>query len=241
MWINTLKSGCGHAQAAPSLISGLLVCHNCGAQWVDDTTLTDNQLAQTLVKTALNNKIAAALEVKQSQPMHLLTSSQNESWRTPAKYIEAARLVMGSIDLDPASSELANETIKATQFFTKEQNGLALPWHGNVWLNPPYGKTNNQSNQGLFTNKLVSDYRDGSVQQAVLLVNFYTGYAWFAPLRELPMCMPDHRVSFIDSVTNVAGGAAKASSVFVYFGNSVREFYRIFKQFGPCGQFSLGS
>ena len=28
----------------------------------------------------------------------------------------------------------------AAQHFTIEDNGLYKPWHGRVWLNPPYGK-----------------------------------------------------------------------------------------------------
>ncbi|MFA6385960.1 MAG: hypothetical protein WCW29_04420, partial [Candidatus Paceibacterota bacterium] len=42
----------------------------------------------------------------------LLYNSGNFEWYTPSVYIEAAREVMGSIDIDPASTALANETIK---------------------------------------------------------------------------------------------------------------------------------
>lgn len=172
----------------------------------------------------------------QSQPMGLLAQSLNDSWRTPERYIEAARQVLGQIDLDPASSVIANETIKAGKFFTKEDNGLDQPWFGNVWINPPYGKTNNLSNQGLFAQKLILDYHAGRVKQGIILVNLYSGYGWFAPLRVLPMCMVDHRISFIDPTTDQEGDEAKASSVFIYVGKDPARFYRIFKQFGPCSQ-----
>lgn len=178
------------------------------------------------------------IEFRQPQPMALLTSSKNDSWRTPSRYIEAARLVMGSIDLDPASSEIANETIKATSIFTKDNNGLDKNWFGNVWLNPPYGKTNNLSNQGLFAHKLVTEYNAGRVAQGILLVNLYVGYGWVAPLRELPKCEVDHRISFIDPETDEEGDEAKASSVFIYVGSNPSKFFSVFKQFGACGQLS---
>lgn len=47
---------------------------------------------------------------------------------------------MGSIDLDPATTEAANADIKAAAFFTAETNGFDQRWTGNVFLNPPGGK-----------------------------------------------------------------------------------------------------
>jgi hypothetical protein len=69
----------------------------------------------------------------------LLTQSNQNDWRTPRKYLDAARAVMGAIDLDPASSAEANETVRATRFYTEADDGLRQPWRGCVWLNPPYG------------------------------------------------------------------------------------------------------
>ena len=57
---------------------------------------------------------------------------------TPAKEVEAAREVLGTIDLDPASNPQAQETVKAEKFFTEDDDGLSKEWDGNVWLNPPY-------------------------------------------------------------------------------------------------------
>ena len=69
----------------------------------------------------------------------LLSQSDQNDWRTPRKYLDAARAVMGEIDLDPASSAEANETVRAIQFYTENENGLGQPWKGRVWLNPPFG------------------------------------------------------------------------------------------------------
>jgi ParB family chromosome partitioning protein len=74
-----------------------------------------------------------------SKPHDSNNSGENE-WYTPIKYIESARLVMGTIDLDPATSVIANEIVKAKTFYTKEDDGLTKSWFGNVWLNPPYAQ-----------------------------------------------------------------------------------------------------
>ena len=49
---------------------------------------------------------------------HVANNSGENEWYTPIDYINDAREVMGSIDVDPASSDIANEIVKATQYFT---------------------------------------------------------------------------------------------------------------------------
>lgn len=94
--------------------------------------------------------------------------TKSSEWYTPPKYIEAAREVMGGIDLDPASCATANQIVKATAYYTKEQNGLEQNWKGRVWLNPPYGRTvrmkaTRKSTIGLFIEKLLQEYEHGNV------------------------------------------------------------------------------
>ena len=56
---------------------------------------------------------------------------------TPSVYVEAARSVLGAIDLDPASCAAANRTVQAARYYDKVDDGLAQPWHGRVFVNPP--------------------------------------------------------------------------------------------------------
>ena len=45
----------------------------------------------------------------------------NDEWYTPAGVVEGAREVMGRIDLDPASTAKANETVQAKAIYTVEE------------------------------------------------------------------------------------------------------------------------
>jgi hypothetical protein len=68
-------------------------------------------------------------------------STGNEEWHTRKKYINLAREVFGGkIDVDPASSDLAQQTVQATTYFTKDNDGLKQEWHGHTRLNPPTGR-----------------------------------------------------------------------------------------------------
>jgi len=57
--------------------------------------------------------------------VHGRFGSGQVDWWTPTRYLEAARDVLGAIDLDPASSAGAQANVRATQYLTKETNGIA--------------------------------------------------------------------------------------------------------------------
>jgi hypothetical protein len=111
--------------------------------------------------------------------MRHIVSSETDEWFTPSIDIEAVREVMGGIDLDPVSCELANITVRATRFFTAKDDGLLCEWHGRVFLNPPYRR---DGIQGKFVEKLVNEYRSGRCIEAIILVGNRTECDWFAPL-----------------------------------------------------------
>lgn len=77
-------------------------------------------------------------KIGEQKKTHISQNSGNNEWYTPKEYIDAAYRVMGEIDLDPASSDIANSTVQADTYFTAEDDGLKKGWYGRVWLNPPY-------------------------------------------------------------------------------------------------------
>lgn len=60
-------------------------------------------------------------------------------WYTPPEIFQA---LGETFDLDPASplNGTAWLHVPAARFLTARENGIAAPWQGFVWLNPPYGR-----------------------------------------------------------------------------------------------------
>ena len=125
---------------------------------------------------------------------HVKNNTNEVDWYSPTHLVDAARRVMGGIDLDPASCEVANTVVRAATFYTSKTNGLAVAWHGRVWLNPPY------SARGVdkFTRKLRAEYEADRVEQAVVLVNNATETVWFQAIAcpASALCLPRGRLKF---------------------------------------------
>ncbi len=163
-------------------------------------------------------------------------AEKSNEWYTPAKYIEAAREVMGAIDLDPASCELANQTVKASRYYSKEDNGLSKEWYGRVWLNPPYGRSQLMKAQGkstieLFSSKLIEHYHRGEVTQAIFLGTSQIDARWFQPLWEFPICFPGYKVHFLTDGRHT-NYAHMFGTCFIYLGPHEQKFVNTFSQFG---------
>lgn len=168
-----------------------------------------------------------------SQAFDLIMSQDSEEWYTPEEYIVLAREVMGGIDLDPATSLIAQQWIRATVAYTVEDNGLAQPWLGRTWLNPPYNKQGDRdSNAEIWSNRLIGEYQAGRVSQAILLVSNKAGYRWFENVWDQALaCFARDLIGFIRP-DGVRPGKAKVGSVFFYFGPNLARFAEVFGRIG---------
>ncbi len=173
----------------------------------------------------------------QSKP-HVSHNSGNNEWYTPKEYIAAARSVLGWIDLDPATSELANTIVQADEFYTAADDGLAQQWTGKVWMNPPYAKDLVVK----FAEKLCYHFEQGDVTDAIVLVNNATETRWFQRMAQSAacVCFPKSRVKFWqppDEDTGEEGetGGPLQGQAILYFGIKVPEFVSAFSPFGFVG------
>ena len=148
---------------------------------------------------------------------------------TPAIFIEAARRVLGEIDLDPATSEEAQQTVRAVDYFTESDDGLGREWDGRVWLNPPY----HRELAPKFIDKLIAELDAGRVTAAIMLTNNCTDTGWFlrAANRAAAICFTNGRINF----TTPNGGKPvlpTQGQAFFYFGHDTETFAKIFQSIG---------
>jgi len=148
-------------------------------------------------------------------------------WYTPPEFVEMARQILGCIDLDPASNPIAQKWIKAKKYYTKDNDGLAQQWKGNVWCNPPYGQWTKK-----FLNKGLEEYRAGRVKQAIFLVN-RTGAAWYQDLIEefSATCQVRKRISFY-TPEGKPEGSPRYYNDFLYLGRDTLPFMLLFDEVG---------
>jgi phage N-6-adenine-methyltransferase len=113
---------------------------------------------------------------------------------TPEIYIESVRRALGEIDLDPASNDEAQKTVKAKDYFTKETDGLKQEWRGRVFLNPPYAHPPIAD----FTKKLCAEFYAGNIVAAILLTNDNTDTKWWheAANASQAICFTLGRINF---------------------------------------------
>lgn len=194
-------------------------------------------------------------------------------YRTPKFIIDAARNVMGSIDLDVASNEDYNELVGAAAIFTmppfeivgeittllpakgkilklpvrkfKHTGALSRSWHSSTaWMNHPFGSAQQPCKSGCtrpeclgrgwhtatylpgnedWVNKIVSEYANGNIGQALCITFAATSERWARPLLRHPVCFLSPRTNYLDENGNEVKGVTKGSMV-TYLGPCVDRF-----------------
>lgn len=121
-------------------------------------------------------------------------SSDSQDYSTPKWFFDMLDHLVGRFHLDPCATEI---TAKCPRYFTKEDDGLSLPWYSarlprvvNVWINSPY--------RGIYDwcSKTLEEHRRGA--NAVQLAACRTETKWFqdhAP-HTTALWFPNKRLKF---------------------------------------------
>jgi len=134
-------------------------------------------------------------------------ANRNDRWLTPLTIIQA----LGRFDLDPCAAP-GHPT--AAEMWTPEEigDGLSLPWHGRVWLNPPYGRESR-----VWMERLVAHGR------GTALIPVATGTKLWQELvfpAAAGVLFYRHRVTFIHPKGDGSGMVSPAASALVAIGES---------------------
>lgn len=173
---------------------------------------------QEAIKTAPNGKITAehvARTVRNLAFPHAVHhSSDRNDWCTPQIIIDAVVNFYDAIDLDPCSNDREHPNVPAHQHYTVDDDGLAQPWWGRVYMNPPYGDT-----IGLWVDRMVTLDRRRAIECGIALVPARPGSAWFKLLRDCALCFIDGRLTFVG-----AESGAPFPSLLAYTGDEWARF-----------------
>lgn len=158
----------------------------------------------------MNNPIVPTIErVNRNlggQNQNMGSQQRETRWLTPKPIVEA----LGTFDLDPCGApghSLAIETFQIDD----GQDGLELPWHGRVWLNPPYGKLT-----APFLGKLAEHGQGTALVFARTETKMFFDHVW---PKATAILFLQGRVSFLDEHGVQAKANAGAPSVLIAYGN----------------------
>lgn len=158
-------------------------------------------------------------------------SSGSVDYYTPPHIIKAVHKCMGRIDLDPASCAKANETVRAYEYFTKENNGLSQSWYRcvstKVFMNHPFGRGENEK----WIKRVIKEYVERGIVEACVLTYACTSEKWFQPLFNYPMCFLYPRTNYLGVDGKPVKGVTKGSVV-TYLGDNVTNFVNAFMDLG---------
>ena len=213
-------------QAQARIESGAASSEREASRQLGEELERDPDVIRSAIKREKRERLGALLPPDNSQFRTSFTG--DNEWYTPVQYIDAAREVMGEIDLDPATSEFGQGRIKAKKYYTVENDGLKQSWCGKVWMNPPYS----QPEIKYFISKLISELGAKNTKEAIVLTHNYTDTEWFHGLISVAdcICFTKGRIKYEKHDGTIA--CPTQGAAFFYTGCNEKKFREVFSRFG---------
>jgi len=126
---------------------------------------------------------------------------------TSSDLVASAHAILGGIELDVASSQVANQYVEAESFFTPLDDGLnSMEWEGSVYLFPPSGtyffdkkqdkwrKTRSYAKQmvsghAIWWRKLYKNWLNRSIKQGIYFSNCPDMIRYQQEIFDFPICI----------------------------------------------------
>lgn len=154
----------------------------------------------------------------------LETSSKSDEHYTPAKIKDALLLFNPEgFSLDPCSNSATEPNIVADCHYTIDHNGLAQPWFGSVFCNPPFSAIKP------WATKAIQEISRGEMSELIFLSKFDGRVSWFSILMEHSnlYCVVQGYCRYGEMTT-----PATFTTVLWYFGEREERFYECFSSIG---------
>lgn len=137
---------------------------------------------------------------------HDKANNATVDWYTPKWIFDELGI---EFDLDPCHPKEKIPWIPVKKHYCLEDDGLILPWNGNVWLNPPYGR---ETTKWL---EKMHNYRNG-----IALVFARTDCRWYHDyiIKADGLLFLKGRVKFVDGLGITGGSGAGCGSMLISWG-----------------------
>ncbi len=163
-------------------------------------------------------------------------NSQNQSWGTPPKYVNAIkRFFNDKLSLDPCSNEYSIVNAE-TEFMLPYQDGLKQDWNfPTIYMNPPYGTDRERGTtiKNWLAKCALTHKKYGSEILALVPVATNTGH-WKQTVfgHATAICfLYDTRLKFLENGLDVGKGAPMSCAM-IYWGKNYDKFFEVFIEFG---------
>lgn len=160
-------------------------------------------------------------------------SDGHDEYSTPPGVWRPLARAVGGFDVDPASG--AESTPIAETRYTIEDNGLAQPWEGDVWLNPPFADKPSvgDGKREDWLKKARNEANRETVRTVTMLLPVDVSTDWFHThvVEASVICFLDHRPEFEGHSPDDTGNTSFAVQLIV-FGDPPDELISTLEVFG---------